>query len=431
MAEETDTSIAFLAPTSRKKFISVSRLPHVQKNLNIFRATFQKPSHIYKFLKEIWRYNPLYLNRNLSYISKHRNKRICNIKSAKIESVAKRLHKNISRQGSRVSLIECDRSNLDLNRLNNSSKFCYYNWICTDPARTSQKTKSFGYICPWCERDLHHLDSLMTHLRCSHPRFSSNLVQEDNQPVIEMTLNPKYDGSYCGFKYPGHDLRRDFKFTPSYPERRMHFTQVLFFRPKKKIISMKGASRSRLMDCENLACDDDEVDVDVCSGRLYYHTSTCLPIKINEVDVDSEADLDPEWLCERTQLMIDEFTDVNEGEKEIFKLWNLHIMKNYKYKGDNMIRQACQDFVDLQGPTILYKNLVRNFTLHLANLYDFGLIGSRDMLECIRRLKNMAPVASMTNSIKSTKSKPERNSNEHCQNSPSAKRALLNSHFNQ
>jgi polycomb protein SUZ12 len=26
--------------------------------------------------------------------------------------------------------------------------------------------------------------------------------------------------------------------------------------------------------------------------------------------------------------MIDEFTDVNEGEKEVMKMWNLHIMKN-------------------------------------------------------------------------------------------------------
>ena len=26
--------------------------------------------------------------------------------------------------------------------------------------------------------------------------------------------------------------------------------------------------------------------------------------------------------------MIDEFTDVNEGEKEVMKLWNLHMMKH-------------------------------------------------------------------------------------------------------
>lgn len=26
--------------------------------------------------------------------------------------------------------------------------------------------------------------------------------------------------------------------------------------------------------------------------------------------------------------MIDEFTDVNEGEKELMKMWNLHIMRH-------------------------------------------------------------------------------------------------------
>ena len=26
--------------------------------------------------------------------------------------------------------------------------------------------------------------------------------------------------------------------------------------------------------------------------------------------------------------MIDEFTDVNDGEKELMKLWNVYIMKN-------------------------------------------------------------------------------------------------------
>lgn len=408
---------------NKRKYICVSRLPHVQKNLNTFRATFQKPSHIYKFLKEIWKHNPVYLNRNLSYISKHRNRRAGVSRDKRIEFLARRLRTKSTRNGvsgsgsdSKTSLANNLASMDTFGTLNNSENLCYYNWICTDPARTSQKTKSSGYICPWCERDLHHLDSLMTHLRCSHPRFCSNLVQEDNQPVIEMTLNPTYDGSYCGFKYPGHDLRRDFKFTPSAPERRMHFTQIIFFRPKRKATTLlpRGAARIRAANCE-MACDDDEVDVDVCSGRLYYHTSTCLPIKISEVDVDSEADLDPEWLCERTQLMIEEFTDVNEGEKEILKLWNLHIMKNYKYKGDSMIRQACHDFVDLHGQTILCKKLYKNFTLHLANLYDFGLIGSRDMLECTRRLKRMS-VSINSNPTRPSKVKLERLSNDHCQN---------------
>lgn len=31
-------------------------------------------------------------------------------------------------------------------------------------------------------------------------------------------------------------------------------------------------------------------------------------------------------LCDPQQ--IEEFTDVNEGEKEVMKLWNLHVMKH-------------------------------------------------------------------------------------------------------
>lgn len=45
------------------------------------------------------------------------------------------------------------------------------------------------------------------------------------------------------------------------------------------------------------------------------------------MDVDSEDESDPIWLCKKTATMIDEFTDVNDGEKEIMKMWNLHVMK--------------------------------------------------------------------------------------------------------
>lgn len=60
---------------------------------------------------------------------------------------------------------------------------------------------------------------------------------------------------------------------------------------------------------------------------LYHHTITCLPIQPKELDVDSEGESDPLWLRQKTMMMIDEFTDVNEGEKELMKMWNLHVMK--------------------------------------------------------------------------------------------------------
>ena len=273
----------------------------------------------------------------------------------------------------------------------------------------------------------------MMHLRCCHSRFNFNLVEEDNQAVIEMTLNPSFDGSYLGFKYPGHDLKRDFKFTSRLPQWRVPQTKIFFFIARKRQFNENLSMKQKYpMDSgDNFSYDDGEADVDVCSGRLYYHTTTCLPIKPKELDLDSEADMDPAWLRERTQLMIDEFTDVNEGEKEILKLWNIHLMQNYQYKGDNMIRKACLDFVEKEGHQILSKNLFRNFTLHLANLYDFGLLGSGDILECVKKLKKLKPQPTMATTRTSTKFKSERSSNEHCQPSPPAKRALLSSHCNQ
>ena len=36
---------------------------------------------------------------------------------------------------------------------------------------------------------------------------------------------------------------------------------------------------------------------------------------------------DPDWLQLKTSKMIDDFTDVNEGEKEFMKIWNNHVQK--------------------------------------------------------------------------------------------------------
>lgn len=61
---------------------------------------------------------------------------------------------------------------------------------------------------------------------------------------------------------------------------------------------------------------------------MYHHTTTCLPVYPKEMDIDSEGENDPKWLQQKTIMMIDDFTDVNEGEKELMKLWNLHVMKH-------------------------------------------------------------------------------------------------------
>lgn len=106
------------------------------------------------------------------------------------------------------------------------------------------------------------------------------------------------------------------------------------------------------------------------------------------MDIDSEGENDPRWLQTKTMMMIDDFTDVNEGEKELMKMWNLHIMK-HGYVGDCQIPLACQMFLETKGKELLMKNLYRNFVLHMSSLFDFGLISPVILYQTIQKLQEM------------------------------------------
>lgn len=114
---------------------------------------------------------------------------------------------------------------------------------------------------------------------------------------------------------------------------------------------------------------------------------TCLPIQPHELDEDSEGEHDSEWVRQKTQMMIDEFSDVNEGEKELMKMWNLHVMK-YNFVGDSQIPLACSMFLESHGTELLRKSLYRNFVLHMISLHDFGLIGTGVVYKSILQLQS-------------------------------------------
>merc|ERR1711862_500045 len=111
-------------------------------------------------------------------------------------------------------------------------------------------------------------------------------------------------------------------------------------------------------------------------NRLYHYSTTCLPIPSHAIlhGENEEDHPDPEWLRIKTSKMIDDFTDVNAGEKEFMKMWNNHVQK-YTYVGDCQMPQALSMFIDIRGQDIVQKNLFRNFSLHLVNLFEFGVIG--------------------------------------------------------
>lgn len=60
--------------------------------------------------------------------------------------------------------------------------------------------------------------------------------------------------------------------------------------------------------------------------RLYHYATTNLPMPPHAIlQPSTEDQVDPPWLMTKICRMIDEFTDVNEGEKEFVKMWNLHV----------------------------------------------------------------------------------------------------------
>ena len=87
-------------------------------------------------------------------------------------------------------------------------------------------------------------------------------------------------------------------------------------------------------------------------------------------------------------MMIDEFTDVNEGEKELMKMWNLHVMK-YGFVGDCQIPLACTMFVQHKGKELLLKNLYRNFVVHMCSLFDFGLVSAINLYTTLQKLQEI------------------------------------------
>ncbi|XP_049778791.1 polycomb protein suz12-B [Schistocerca cancellata] len=236
--------------------------------------------------------------------------------------------------------------------------------------------------CPWCSLDCVVLYALLKHLKLCHSRFTFTYVPIPQGARIDVAINECYDGSYTGSPHDLISQPPGFAFSRNGPVRRTAVSNILVCRPKRPKPSLS----------EFLELDENEFDGQrpyiTGHNRLYHHTTTCLPIYPKEMDVDSEGEHDPKWLQTKTMMMIDEFTDVNEGEKELMKMWNLHVMK-HGYVGDCQIPLACTMFLQAKGKELLQKNLYRNFVLHMCSLFDFGLVSPVTHYTTIQRLQEL------------------------------------------
>ncbi|XP_036408552.1 polycomb protein suz12-A [Megalops cyprinoides] len=247
---------------------------------------------------------------------------------------------------------------------------------------TRQQTEARDDLhCPWCTLNCRKLYSLLKHLKLSHSRFIFSYVPHPKGARIDVSINECYDGSYVGNPQDIHS-QPGFAFSRNGPVKRTPVTHVLVCRPKRTKPSLS----------EFLESEDGELEQQrtYISGhnRLYFHSDSCMPLRPQEMDVDSEDERDPEWLREKTITQIEEFMDVNEGEKEVMKLWNLHVMK-YGFIADNQMNQACMLFVEKCGPYIVEKNLCRNFLLHLVSMHDFNLVSIVTIDKAMARMREL------------------------------------------
>uniref|UniRef100_A0A3Q3BHG6 SUZ12 polycomb repressive complex 2 subunit b n=1 Tax=Kryptolebias marmoratus TaxID=37003 RepID=A0A3Q3BHG6_KRYMA len=240
---------------------------------------------------------------------------------------------------------------------------------------TRQQTEARDDLhCPWCTLNCSKLYSLLKHLKLSHSRFIFNYVPHPKGARIDVSINECYDGSYVGNPQDIHS-QPGFAFSRNGPVKRTPVTHILvssgvFLCLKCHILP----SLSEFLESEDGELEQQRTYV---SGhnRLYFHSDSCMPLRPQEMDLDSEDERDPEWLREKTATQLDEFTDVNEGEKEVMKLWNLHVMKN-GFIADNQMNQAIMVFVEDCGAHIIRRNLCRNFLLHLVSMHDFNLVST-------------------------------------------------------
>lgn len=203
----------------------------------------------------------------------------------------------------------CDIVNSD------PTKSFYFQFVVNNSIK-QRLGERMDFTCPWCSINCMRLYSLMKHLKLCHARFLFQYVEENHNRRIDVFVNDLYDGSYNGSP---HDVLLG---SQSGPTRRTVATSIMVYRPRKPTYEMS----------EFAEIDDGDLDQQrqYISGhnRIYYHSETCIPIMPKELDYDSEGEPDPKWLQRTTKQMIDEFTDVNGGEKELMKLWNLHVMKH-------------------------------------------------------------------------------------------------------
>ncbi|KAG5190822.1 VEFS-Box of polycomb protein-domain-containing protein [Tribonema minus] len=107
----------------------------------------------------------------------------------------------------------------------------------------------------------------------------------------------------------------------------------------------------------------------------------------DEMDIDSDDDVDSSWLLQQNARLIDEYEDVSAEEKAFMKLWNMHT-RAFETPSDSSVPLSCAVFARRFAPALLQRGLRANFVLHLFNLWDNCLVSPKHIHACMAIVNN-------------------------------------------
>jgi len=289
-------------------------------------------------------------------------------------------------------------TNMDVETEEGLKMKIFYHFIYKQHTRTVTHTENTK--CPFCTQHCGELYSLLKHLKLSHARFTFNYKPTPEGERINIQVCDLYDSTYVGNPY---DMIRQSSgnsgnfFSSKGPVQRTQMTRIIVSKPIRPPPSLNEFLEND--NDENGQYETQRPDFVSGHNRAYHYSTTNLPMSAKAVsNGDGEDITDPPWLQIKTSKMIDDFTDVNEGEKEFMKVWNRHV-QHYTFVGDCQMPLALKKFIEEKGEEIVRKNLYRNFSLHLINLYEFGIIGSAHVFTAQSRMQEFIRNRSLHNDI--------------------------------
>lgn len=261
-----------------------------------------------------------------------------------------------------------------------SSIRIFYQFIYNNSTRQQTEAKQ-GLCCPWCSLDCRRLYGLLKHLKCAHQRFSFVYTKLKRGHRIDVCPNEKFEGQldFDGVKDIG------FINIDDAPVHRKPQADIVVWRPVKHKEDLSEFSEP----------DPDEISLpSQAHGRIYYHIrNNQQVVNFNEFNCRNEDEMAPDWLKQNMQSMMEEFTDVNEGEKEVMKMWNLFALQK-GFIADFSVALGCKLFVEEYGNVLIEKDLTRNFIVHLNNLLEFQVISQSTVaktVDFLYKMKNSLP----------------------------------------